>query len=70
MSLEIDGVWKGGLWASTVWAEGVWREGSPAEAQVIRKITAKYNKTGTNLSYNVLSPVNYSPLNTVNYKKE
>ena len=29
MSLEVDGVWKGGLWASTVWADGVWREGAP-----------------------------------------
>lgn len=29
MSLEIDGVWKGGLWAPTVWADGVWREGAP-----------------------------------------
>ena len=32
MSLEVDGVWKGGLWASTVWASGVWREGAPPVA--------------------------------------
>lgn len=28
MSLQVDGVWKGGVWASTPWAAGVWREGA------------------------------------------
>lgn len=35
MSLEVDGVWRGGLWASTVWADGVWREGPPIIPVVI-----------------------------------
>ncbi|HHZ71260.1 MAG TPA: hypothetical protein EYN67_19340 [Flavobacteriales bacterium] len=32
MSLEINGIFKGGLWVSTLWATGVWREEEQQEA--------------------------------------
>ena len=30
MSLQVDGVWKGGVGGAFVWGEGVWREGEPS----------------------------------------
>lgn len=48
MSLELDGVWKGGLWAPTVWASGIWAAGAQASPNVNdgawRKLTGEYPK--------------------------
>lgn len=48
MSLQIDGVWKGGTWAATVWAQDVWREGIPPPqfTGTIPSISKTFN-TGT-----------------------
>ena len=34
MSLQVDGVWKGGVWAPTIWAAGVWYEPEVAAVAV------------------------------------
>lgn len=51
MSLEVDGVWKGGLWASTVWADGVWREGPPVPPSDIGTVTASFKESGISVKY-------------------
>ncbi len=42
MSLETDGVWKGGLWAPTVWADGVWAVGASVPSTTTLSTASDY----------------------------
>ena len=50
MSLQVDGVWKGGLWSATIWADGVWREGAPVNIWTdLVPVTTTWTDAGINI---------------------